>query len=242
MDLQINCTEDGIKKYPMHKHSCYEIMLYLHGTGYMKTEIDDYYFFKGSIIIIPPGIEHGSVSENGFKNISISGDFEHLLCLDKPVSIMDNENNEGETLAKLIFNNRFSTYEYLSKLCSAYICFLLQNINLRGRMENAVNKIVSEISDNFCDYNININKFLEDSGYAKDYLRSEFRRITGKTPNRFLTEIRINHACYLIDIYSNNMSLVQIAELCGYTDYIYFSKKFKSIKGMSPVKYKNRSY
>ena len=28
MDLQINCTQDGIKTYPMHKHNNYEIMLY----------------------------------------------------------------------------------------------------------------------------------------------------------------------------------------------------------------------
>lgn len=241
MDLQINCTEEDIKKYPMHKHDYYEIMFYLQGTGYMKTEIKNYPFSKGSIIIIPPGIEHGSVSERGFKNISLGGNFEHLLCLENPVTISDNDRKEGETLIKLIYHNKFSAYEYLSKLCSAYICFLMQNINLQGRIASAVNKIVSEISDNFCDCNINIGKFLEESGYAKDYLRCEFKRITGRTPNGFLTEIRINHACFLIGIYSNNMSLSQIAERCGYTDYVYFSKKFKIIKGMSPLEYRNRN-
>ena len=66
MNLQINCTQDGIKTYPMHKHNNYEIMLYLKGTGYLRTKNARYAFSPGSIIIVPPGMEHGSTSKNGF--------------------------------------------------------------------------------------------------------------------------------------------------------------------------------
>ncbi|MBQ9760845.1 MAG: AraC family transcriptional regulator, partial [Clostridia bacterium] len=70
--------------------------------------------------------------------------------------------------------------------------------------------------------------------------RSCFKKITGKTPNEFLTEIRIKHACYLIDIYQDNLSLSEIAEKCGYLDYIYFSKRFKLVTGISPREYRNQ--
>jgi AraC-like DNA-binding protein len=80
---------------------------------------------------------------------------------------------------------------------------------------------------------------LQKSGYAEDYIRSHFKKVTGKTPNGFLTDIRIKHATFLIEIYANTLSLQSIAEQCGYLDYVYFSKTFKSILGVSPKEYKN---
>jgi len=59
MDLQINRTLDGITTYPMHKHNNYEIMLYLKGTGHLRTKNINYPFSPGSIIIVPPHTEHG---------------------------------------------------------------------------------------------------------------------------------------------------------------------------------------
>ena len=40
------------------------------------------------------------------------------------------------------------------------------------------------------------------------------------------------------DIYQDNLSLSEIAEKCGYLDYVYFSKKFKSVMGLSPREYR----
>ena len=40
-----------------------------------------------------------------------------------------------------------------------------------------------------------------------------------------------------MDIYINSMSLNEISEKCGYTDYVYFSRKFKQVMGMSPRNY-----
>ena len=223
----------------MHKHNHYEIMLYLHGTGYLKTTKEDYPFAPGSIIIVPPGIEHGSISDNGFKNISIGGEFEQLLYFHEPILLHDNARKEGALLAALIYDNRYKSKDYLSKLCSAYLHYLLLDLKIEDNMSAAVNKIICEITENFCDKNINLNAFLKKSGYAEDYIRAHFKKTTGKTPNAFLTDIRIKHACFLIDIYMHTLSLQQIAEQCGYTDYVYFSKKFKSIMGVSPQKYKN---
>ena len=238
MDFQINCTADGVKTYPLHKHSNYEVMYYLQGQGVLRTPDKSYPFSPGSIIIVPSQLEHGSSSKNGFKNISICGNFKHLLFSREPVVLSDNEYLEGKSLAELIFKNRFSGNEYLMSLCSAYIHFLLQSIENKDSVSKAVDKIIKEITSKACDSSINLSSLLLKSGYAEDYIRSHFKRITGKTPNEFLTQIRINRACYLISIYGSSLSLSEIAEQCGYTDYIYFSKKFKSVTAMSPRKYK----
>ena len=239
MNLQINCTQDGIKAYPMHKHNNYEIMFYLKGTGCLRTQNGDYPFSPGSIIIVPPGIEHGSISKNGFKNISVGGEFENLLHFEDTVSLFDNKQNEGKMLVTMIYNNRHKNNDYVSKLCIAYIHLILQYVCVSDGISISVNKIMREIENNFYDCNMNLCQLLQKSGYAEDYIRTHFKKVTGKTPNAFLTDIRIRHAVFLIDIYADTLSLQQISERCGYTDYVYFSKKFKSMLGVSPKEYKN---
>lgn len=238
MNLQINCTQDGIKTYPLHKHKNYEIMFCLQGTGKLRTHKSDFCFSPGSIIIVPPGTEHGSASEKGFKNISVAGDFEKLLHFEEIVVLSDNAQNEGRMLATMIYNNRHKNNEYISKLCSAYIHFILQYVNVTDSIGRAVNKIMSEIANSFYDSDLSLRHLLRESGYAEDYIRAHFKKITGKAPNEYLTNMRIQHAVFLIDIYADTLSLQQIAERCGYSDYVYFSKRFKEIKGISPKAYK----
>lgn len=240
MSFKINCTQDGVLRYPMHTHKNYEIMLYLEGQGFMRTEQGDIPFGAGTVVIVPPNIKHGSVSEYGFKNISIEGDFEGYLFFDTVKSFLDNEAQEGTLLARMIYENRYGNSIYLASLCMAYVCFLMQRVKVDCVTHKSVQNIIYEISQNAFDSQIDLASILSKSGYSEDYIRSRFKKITGKTPNEFLTDIRIKHACYLLDIYKNEIFLTEIAEQCGYTDYIYFSKKFKSVTGLSPRKYRNQ--
>lgn len=237
--MKINCTGDGIISYPMHRHKDYEIMLYLEGSGYMRTTHKDFPFSPGTIIIVPPGIAHGSISDGGFKNISVSHNFGNLFHFSNVVALSDNEKNEGRILAGMMYANRHRDSDFLSGLCNAYVQFILQYINTDDAMVSLVNKIASEITEKFFDCNIDLGSILKKSGYAEDYIRAQFKKITGKTPNGFLTNLRINHAVFLIDIYGKNFTLEQIAYKCGYTDYVYFSKKFKAVMNMPPKEYKN---
>ncbi len=235
MEMQINKTPTGTKEYPMHSHQTYEVMMYLEGKGYLKTESKNYPFEPGTILIVPPGMMHGSKSINGFCNISMSGSFEDRFHFSNPISLMDNGRNEGKLLAELLYDNRYGNAEYLSGLCSAYIGFLLQNVKEDDEVTNAVHRIMEEITRSFCD--CNLTEILRQSGYAEDYIRAQFKKCTGKTPGTFLTQIRMKQACFLIEVYAGTMSLNQIAEKCGYQDYAYFSKRFREICGVSPRDY-----
>lgn len=98
-------------------------------------------------------------------------------------------------------------------------------------------KIANKISNEYSDSDISLSQILNESGYSEDYIREQFKCYTGKTPTEFLTTVRITHACYLMEIYGDSVTLAEISEQCGYTDYVYFSKKFKQVIGVSPRKY-----
>ena len=237
-NISISKTADGTKKYPLHKHNNWEIMYYLGGEGHLATEGQNIPFQKGSIIVVPPSVMHGSVSQNGFVNISVGGDFNHLFMFDNPVLLYDNGRGEGERLANLIYENRFAQSEYLSALCSAYVHFLLRNIECENRVSEALGQIIKAATENFSDSEFNITDALNKSGYAEDYIRAKFRERTGLSPIAFLTNVRITHAKKLFEIYSSSISVSQVAEKCGFDDLIYFSKRFKQAVGVSPDRYR----
>lgn len=234
MDFFINLIND---QSPLHQHETYEIIVYVEGTGTFHSPEKEFPVAPGKIIIVPPGVMHGFTSEEKAKRIYIRGEFSHIFNITSPTAVLDNSESEGILLAKMLYNNRYSNHEYLTALSGTFAYFLTQKIKNENKISQIIEDIVNKISNNFYDCNFNISDLLKKSGYAEDYIRAQFKKFTGKTPNEFLAKVRISHACYLIDIYKNSLSLSEIAAKCGYTDYVYFSKKFKQIMGTSPQKY-----
>ena len=220
-----------------HKHKGYEIIIYLKGNGTLSTPQKDFCVSPGKIIIIPPDTLHSSNNCEGSDKIFISGDFNHLFSVTSPSVISDDSDCTGISIAKMIYRNRHSNPEYTSALVNAFAHFLLQNLKCEKEIGITVKNIADKISENFYDSNLNLNSLLNSSGYAEDYIRSQFKAFTGNTPTEFLTKVRISHACYLINLYKDSMSLYEISEKCGYTDYVYFSRRFKQVVGVSPKQY-----
>lgn len=236
--FSVSITEPGTKKYPLHQHSTWEVMYYLSGSGYLDTQDERVPFQPGSIIMVPPKAVHGSVSQNGFVNISIRSDFGHLFWFDKILTLHDNPSHDGERLARLIFDNRNFDTEYSSALCNAYAHFLLQNHKYEKKINQAIYEIKEQASRHFSDFGFSMTTLLKESGYAEDYIRAAFKEATQLSPVDFLTKIRIDHAQKLFEIYGQSLSVSQVAEACGFDDTVYFSKRFKQFVGVSPAAYK----
>lgn len=239
MNYKINIDKYKETTFPYHKHDYYEVISFLNGKGRVSLEGKEYSVKKGNIVVLPPYCTHGTLSDDDLQSVYIIGDFGGIVNCKDPIIFSDNDKGEGATLVSLIYNNRYGNQEYINSLCKTYAHFILQNLKIEDGIEKEVGKIVEKIVNGFYDSNFCLNATLMQSGYVEDYIRAHFKRITGKTPNAFLTDIRMKHAVHLIEIYQNACSLSDIAELCGYTDYIYFSRKFKAVVGVSPQQYKN---
>ena len=68
-----------------------------------------------------------------------------------------------------------------------------------------------------------------------------FKEATGKTPQKFIEDVRISKARDLL--ISTTMSVSAIAENIGFRDPLYFSRVFKNSVGKSPTEYRrNKLY
>ncbi|MBQ4612231.1 MAG: helix-turn-helix domain-containing protein [Clostridia bacterium] len=223
-----------------HSHDTYEIIYYTDGKGVMHTSSGSLSFAAGNIIVVPPYTEHESSSQDGFGFYSLRGEFEGVLHFPEPILLRDNENNEALTLLSMINRNRIHPGDYQHSLVRALLHFILQNARSEDSLTLAVRHVATTLSEQFHSSDLSIVSLFRESGYAEDYIRAHFKKIYGKTPTDFLNSLRINHAILLIDTYKHAFTLSEIALHCGFTDYIYFSRKFKQQVGVSPTAYKKQ--
>ncbi len=70
--------------------------------------------------------------------------------------------------------------------------------------------------------------------YSYSYLRTLFKQRTGKSPNRFLTEVRMKKAEELLK--TGKYTISEVANMTGYSDSGYFSRIYKQHFGFPPSK------
>lgn len=103
------------------------------------------------------------------------------------------------------------------------------------------NKIVPEIKkyidENFTDADLSLDKISNKYSYNKKYISTVFKKKTGVGISQYLSTLRIQYACTLIE--QGFTSVKDIAFLCGYNEALYFSKVFKIKMGVSPKEYIN---
>lgn len=237
MEYHLNAAETDYTVFVSHSHKKHEIVLFTDGVGALCLGEKQYLFRPGTVAVIPPHTTHSSRTEGEGRRIYIQGVFEAVLPLDEPLVFCEEENGDCRQLAELIVRNRFGNANYVNALCHALLQRVVTHVNTEEPVHRAVQEIVQTLSDRCLDAACDITAVLQKSGYAVDYIRACFRHIMGKTPHAFVTELRIRHACFLMELYHASLSLTQICEQCGYSDYAYFSKTFKSVTGYTPRDY-----
>ncbi len=217
----------------------YEISLVLRGEGTFVTEGKEYPFSEGSIFVTAPVCNHTVMASDGYKVLSVMGHFDKLGFIEDCCALKDNIYNEGRKLAELILYNRFGNEDYVEALCDAYVKYIIINLDRTPKSTTAaIYKIISNMEKDFAKSDLAVGKLLDESGYARDYIRAEFLEVTKQTPKKYLNSIRMKNAKAMIDLYGNDMSISEIAEKCGIIDSSVFSRIFRKHFGISPTEYK----
>lgn len=82
---------------------------------------------------------------------------------------------------------------------------------------------------------LNIDRFIKDLGYSKSKLYRSMIPLTGKSPNTFIKEYRLNKALQLLNNQVLNIS--EIAYETGFNSPTYFTRAFKKQFGLLPTNF-----
>ncbi|MBW3636241.1 MAG: helix-turn-helix domain-containing protein [Armatimonadetes bacterium] len=83
-----------------------------------------------------------------------------------------------------------------------------------------------------------LEKLAMRSGLSISRLAHLFKEQTGSTPQQFLEQRRMQHACHLLRL--TGLSVAEVAREVGYDDPFYFSNRFRRKVGQRPLRFRHQ--
>ncbi|MBI9101589.1 MAG: helix-turn-helix domain-containing protein [Spirochaetales bacterium] len=100
-----------------------------------------------------------------------------------------------------------------------------------------INECISMMEDRI-NGSLTLEELSHRISMTPQYLCRLFKQKTGHTPMEHFTRLKIQKACYLLDMTSDQVN--EISSQIGIDDPYYFTRTFKRIMGTPPRDYRNR--
>lgn len=134
--------------------------------------------------------------------------------------------NESVTLyVKQIFIHIIRHYEMMAIVSNP----------LDNSQENNIVALMGYININY--NHVTLKQVARFFGYNETYLGQMIQKYTGKTFNTLVTKIQMEHAKKLLE--ESHLSITEVGNEVGCYDSSHFTRKFKSVYGMTPKDYRN---
>lgn len=221
----------------------YTEIISVNGRGRIIWESGSAGFASGDILVIPALTKRRIVGA-GEGDICVRLD-RALVALTEPTVLKD-DRNRGAAHACAQAAYYFGRAEGgavlvgLGALLAGYAAAFSRN----EEYSPAVAAVKREIDRRLSDVTFALDDFIRKMPLSYDYVRKLFRKETGVTPHEYLVSSRMSLAADIISSGISNRysgySVSQIAEACGYSEPLYFSRVFKKYYGISPSEYRGR--
>jgi AraC-like DNA-binding protein len=85
---------------------------------------------------------------------------------------------------------------------------------------------------------VHLQEVADLASMSKEAFCRFFKERTGKTLTEFLSQVRIHHACQLLQ--ETDLSVSQIAYQSGFQNLSYFNRAFKKFRGETPKEFREK--
>ena len=202
------------------------------GSGKICTQTETIDMSEGDLLYIPCKTKY-SVKLYGNPDIC----FNSYGFLDYPGSIM-----RKYVLHKVNVDNKISNYIDIIEKKDVSYCFvlgyfylLLDEIMKKAKPEITnkdsalVEKAINLISEH---QNSSISDIAKKCNVSEKKLYALFEKHTGMTPAKLRLKVKLERSVHLL--ISTDASIEEISQVCGFSSYSYFRKKFCDVYQMTP--------
>ncbi|QDP42194.1 response regulator [Radiobacillus deserti] len=105
----------------------------------------------------------------------------------------------------------------------------------KSSQKEIVQMIKMYIKENYAN-NLTLNDIATHLNFSVDYLGKLFKKHTGMSPIKYITNLRMNEAKRLLST-NVDMDIQTVGKLVGYKDPHYFSRAFKNKTGYYPTEF-----
>lgn len=250
--MKINCHLSVINLYQCDPSFAtpkrvfdYHYLLYVHkGIGRYKIGNVTYDAKIGDLFYCPPQVSNTILADDNNPFLLSGIEF----TVDQPDYVVQNIlskiNISKNTFLVMSINEMIEEYSFnktfASEICDNILSVLLSQL-IRASQTQSIGS--EDISENLLEYIINNfnqpithRQLSEIFSYHKNSINRILLKSTNMTLKNYLIDIRMKKACEFL-LYSNK-TVAEIAELCGYSGSVFFSRQFKQKNGITPLEYR----
>lgn len=245
-DCDILTASDSF--YHMDRTADFNVLIYVtDGVMYVTEEGQDYEIVSGEMLFLKSGLRHYGSYETPrgtswiYVHFSLPANnesCENAMLLPKKIYAPTGSVLE-EKLRKLC--DYFHSSEPMKRLRKNALFYdILLDIPAEQQPKN------ESVSDKICAYldtqtDKDFSKELIENRFFMSYshLAARFRNEKGITMGQYHNNARMRRACHLLR--STLISVGEIAYSLGFSDMLYFSKKFHAYSGASPTNYRKQA-
>lgn len=141
-----------------------------------------------------------------------------IVCYLAGDGIMRSDAGDAQTLAEMLYRCSLDGEMQKNGVARSLYgaCLQLVMSLVRKREDGMISSLHNDLMNNLWNARFDLSEEIKEIGYTEDYVWRLFRDRYGKTPLQFLLSERIEYAKKLLDIYGRQMSIKEIAEMCGF--------------------------
>jgi AraC-like DNA-binding protein/quercetin dioxygenase-like cupin family protein len=251
---------DPVYKPFWHFHPEYEIVYISKGKG--KRHIGNHisYYEDGDLIFLGPNLPHLGFTEGHFKDqvevvLQMKEDFlgkgflqapemrdiQHLFERSRKGLIFKGKTREqtGQRLREMVrmdpFERVLALLQVLQFLASTDECDSLNAdgfaLEVQAQHLDRMQEVYHYVEANF-QQEVSLEEAAKRTNMTVPAFCRYFKRITGKTFTHLVNEVRIAHACRLLN--DEHLSIAAVSFDSGFNNLSHFNKQFKLVVGTSP--------
>ena len=108
---------------------------------------------------------------------------------------------------------------------------------LSARDKDFLTRTMNIVAEQIDSNSVNVDGLAAEMGMSITQFRNRLKAVTGETPQSYITNIRMQKARRLLDGFTAEMTMLDIALGCGYEDQSAFGRAFKKFYGVTPGDY-----
>lgn len=236
-----------LKKYTANWHKNIEILCFTKGSGYVTSDLTDIPVAAGDAFVVNSCCLHQV-------NCNEEGLVYHCLIIDEDFCLRN-----GFDINKLIFKSLITDkriFDFFTKLAGKYrseepftmpslnivileiLLILARDYLLNHNCETSHNPSLEGIKNGISYITAHFNEHLsldilaKNSSMSRFSFSREFKKLTGRTVVEYINYIRCSQAGKFLG--SKKYSAGQVASICGFDNFSYFSKTYKRVMGFLP--------
>lgn len=229
-----------------HSHDRFHVNLITSGTLKVITEDETLTLTEGNVYIMPPGVMHALVSENGYSQIGMdindvhdkNGLVQHIknVCNGKALKVKMGNVKLKEYISKNDFLDPSSLSRLKSiSLMTTLLLLIIENAQKENDEENFRTRFI-EIAEKYAAKGINLDELCKEFNFSKTHLERLSRKEFGCSAIKYIEHLRFLNICSLLTNTTKKLSV--IAEECGFCDSSHLSVFFKKHSGKTPAQFR----